>query len=110
MIDLVSRFSIRRQPGSLVYLFMLESGAADYHVSGPGEVDQPLSVTGCFVVQAEFSDCGTKNSLLAHPGVEVAKHDFYVVAGAALIGTFQALIEGIFGRIVLLFRRGVGAN
>ncbi len=82
-------------------LLMLESGATDYHVSGSGEVDQPLSVAGCFVVQAEFSDCGPKIPPCPFLALKVAKHEFYVVAGEALIGTFQALIEGIFGRIVL---------
>lgn len=83
---------------------MLECAAADYHVSDLGQNDQPLSVTGCFVVQPEIFDCGTGNSLLSHPGVEVGKHDFYVAARRALIE------EGMFGRVALLFRQGAGAN
>lgn len=55
---------------------------------------------------AAFPDCGTENPLLAHPGIELAEHE----ARLALIGTLQALIEAIFGRTVLLFGRGVGAN
>ena len=73
---------------------MLESGATNNHVSGRGKINQPQSIIGRFLMQAEFTDCGTKYAFSAHLGVEVTKHDFNIMAGAAIINFIQMLIEG----------------
>ena len=61
MINLISRCLITRNPGGLVYIEMLESGAANYDVLCCREVNQPHAVVGCFFMKAEFSDGGAKD-------------------------------------------------
>lgn len=53
------------QPCNLIDLPMLESSAADYHASGPGEVDQLQSVIKRFVVDTKFTGGGKTDTLLA---------------------------------------------
>ena len=86
---------------------MLESSATNDHVSCCGEVNQPHSVIGCVVVEAELSDCWTKYVFLTHLGVEVTKHDFYVMTGAALVCVFKALVKTFFDLIIFFFCRSV---
>ena len=60
-------------------------------------------------MKAEFSDCWTNYFYIAHLGVELTKHNFDIVTGAALIGLIQELIKGFFGYIIFIFCRGVCA-
>ena len=54
-------------------------------------------------MKAEFSDCWTNYFYIAHLGVELTKHNFDIVTGAALIGLIQELIKGFFGCIIFIF-------
>ena len=63
---------------------MLEFGAD--HVSCRGKIDQPQSIIGRHIMKAKYS-------FLVHLGIEVTKHNFDIVTGAALIGLIQELIK-----------------
>lgn len=102
-IKLIVSFSIWIQAISLMDFLVLKSSTIDHHISDSGEVNLPQRIRVCFTVRAKFPDRYAEDTFYVHPGIKIAKLNFGIVAGAALI-------KGILGYVVLLLRRSVSAN
>ena len=89
---------------------MLKLGAAYYHVTRRGEIDQPHTIGDSVRMKAELFASGAKDIFLPNLRIKTLEHDFLVMGRALIICVLELSVEGFLNPIVLFFRQCVSTN
>jgi hypothetical protein len=92
-----------------MYPAVWELRATYHHVHFCCQVNESHSIAIGVVVETVRADSALKDVFFSHLGVEIAKHDFDVMFGTAVVRYVQLIVEVIFDYFVGIFGGGMGA-